>query len=54
MNNSIPLSAAERSYGLSLIWQEANYNFAFFDRVPDLDWDAAVVNPENWTEFRAL
>jgi C-terminal processing protease CtpA/Prc len=34
------LSVAERLYGLSLIWQEANYNFAFFDRVPDLDWDA--------------
>jgi len=34
------LSVAERVYGLSLIWQEANYNFAFFDRIPDLDWDA--------------
>jgi carboxyl-terminal processing protease len=31
----------ERLYGLSLLWQEANYNFTFFDRVPDLDWDAA-------------
>ncbi len=41
MNNSISLSAAERLYGLSCIWQEANYNFAFFDRVPDLDWDSA-------------
>ncbi len=34
------LSEAERLYGLSLFWQEANYNFAFFDQVPDLDWDA--------------
>lgn len=34
-------TVAERLYGLSLIWQEANYNFAFFDRVPDLDWDAS-------------
>jgi carboxyl-terminal processing protease len=34
------LSVTQRLYGLSLIWQEANYNFAFFDRVPDLDWDA--------------
>ena len=41
MNNPASLSVAERLYGLSLIWQEANYNFAFFDRVPRLDWDAA-------------
>jgi carboxyl-terminal processing protease len=33
------LSDAEKLYGLSLLWQEANYNFAFFDQVPDLDWD---------------
>jgi C-terminal processing protease CtpA/Prc len=32
---------AERLSGLSLLWQEANYNFAFFDRVPELDWEAA-------------
>jgi carboxyl-terminal processing protease len=41
MENLVCPSVAERIYGLSLIWQEANYNFAFFDRVPDLDWDAA-------------
>jgi len=35
------LSDAEKLYGLSLLWQEANYNFAFFDQVPDLDWDSA-------------
>ncbi len=40
MENLVCPPAAERLYGLSLIWQEANYNFAFFDRVPDLDWDA--------------
>jgi len=34
-------SLSERLYGLSLIWQEANYNFAFFERVPELDWEAA-------------
>ncbi len=39
--NPPTLSRAEKLYGLSLIWQEANYNFAFFDQVPDLDWDAA-------------
>jgi C-terminal processing protease CtpA/Prc len=41
MENLVCPSIAERLYGLSLIWQEANYNFAFFDRVPELDWDAA-------------
>ena len=41
MKNSICLSVTERLYGLSLIWQEANYNFAFFDRLPNLDWDAS-------------
>ncbi|MCK4655932.1 MAG: hypothetical protein KAT85_02840, partial [candidate division Zixibacteria bacterium] len=34
------LTVDEKIYGLSLIWQEANYNFAFFDQVPDLDWDS--------------
>ncbi len=35
------LTAAQRIYGLSLLWQEVNYNFAFFDAVPGLDWDSA-------------
>lgn len=35
------LEPEDRVFGLSLIWQEANYNFAFFDQVPELDWDAA-------------
>ncbi len=35
------LSEGEKLFGLSLLWQEANYNFAFFDQVPDLDWDSA-------------
>lgn len=35
------LSIAERILGLSKIWQEANYNFAHFDQVPDVDWEAA-------------
>ncbi len=40
--DSLPvLSDAEKLYGLSLIWQEANYNFAYFDHVPGLDWDSA-------------
>ncbi len=35
------LTPAERIYGLSLLWQEVNYNFAFFDAVPGLAWDSA-------------
>lgn len=35
-----PLSTEDKILGLSLIWQEANYNFAFFDLRPELDWDA--------------
>lgn len=33
------LSDVDKIYGLSKIWQEVNYNFAFFELVPDLDWD---------------
>lgn len=32
---------AERIYGLSTLWSEAKFSFAFFHQVPDLDWDAA-------------
>lgn len=35
-----PLGDAEKLYGLSLLWQETNYNFAYFDKVPHLDWDS--------------
>lgn len=34
------LSEEDRVAGLSLLWSEARYNFANFDLVPDLDWDA--------------
>ena len=34
------LGEADRLAGLSLLWSEARYNFANFDLVPDLDWDA--------------
>jgi C-terminal processing protease CtpA/Prc len=34
------LGVADRLAGLSLLWSEARYNFANFDLVPDLDWDA--------------
>jgi C-terminal processing protease CtpA/Prc len=34
------LSDEEKLAGLSLVWSEAKYNFANFDLVPQLDWDA--------------
>jgi carboxyl-terminal processing protease len=35
------LTEDEKVAGLSLLWSEAKYNFAYFDRLPNLDWDAA-------------
>lgn len=35
------ITLEERIWGLSLIWSEAKYNFAYFERLPDLDWDEA-------------
>lgn len=34
------LTTEEKLYGLSLLWKEASYNFAFFHQVPDLNWDS--------------
>lgn len=34
------LTMEKKLYGLSLLWKEASYNFAFFDQVPDLNWDS--------------
>ncbi len=34
------LSVEEKIYGLSQLWKEASYNFAFFDQVPHLNWDS--------------
>ena len=34
------LSEDEKIAGLSRFWMEAKYNFAFFARIPDVDWDA--------------
>jgi Tricorn protease C1 domain len=30
--------------GLSTVWSEARFNFAFFDRQPDLDWNQAYAD----------
>lgn len=37
------LSEEEKAAGVSKIWAEARFNFAFFDRVPGLDWDGAYM-----------
>lgn len=31
----------DRIYGLSLLWKEAEYNFSYWEDLPDLNWDAA-------------
>lgn len=33
------LSREDKILGLSLLWKEASYNFAYFERLPDLDWN---------------
>jgi len=37
--NESTLREDEKIFWLSRLWSEAAYNFAFFDQVPDLDWD---------------
>jgi len=32
----------QKVWGLMQVWATVKYNFAFFDRLPGLDWDAAV------------
>lgn len=35
----VNISDDEKVAGLSKLWSEAKYNFAYFDHVPELDWD---------------
>lgn len=35
-------TAEEKLWGLMQVWGTVKYNFAFFERLPDLDWDAAA------------
>ncbi len=37
----LTIPPADRILTLATFWSEAKYNFAFWDRVPELDWDAA-------------
>lgn len=38
------LTDEEKIYGLSHVWSEVKYNFAFFDHVPNLNWDDLYVS----------
>jgi C-terminal processing protease CtpA/Prc len=38
--NENNLSTEDKLFGLSKLWKEASYNFAFFDQVPNLNWDS--------------
>jgi C-terminal processing protease CtpA/Prc len=37
------LPETERLAGFARLWSEVKYNFAFFDRVPEVDWDKVLV-----------
>lgn len=36
------LAKNERIWGLMQVWAETKFNFAYFDQVPDLEWDEEV------------
>lgn len=38
--SKLQISLEERIYGLSLLWREAEYNFAYWDELPEIDWNA--------------
>lgn len=37
------LTNNDKIFGLSLLWKEVSYNFAFFHQVPNLDWDSCYM-----------
>ena len=42
-SNGRLLTEDERLFGFINFWTEVKYNFAFFDQVPDLDWEAVLL-----------
>lgn len=38
------LTQEERLFGFFTFWSEVEYNFAFFDQVPDLDWKQVLID----------
>ncbi len=39
----VPIPEAERIAGFARLWSEVKYNFAFFDQVPEIDWDGILI-----------
>jgi carboxyl-terminal processing protease len=39
----VVIPEAERLAGFARLWSEVKYNFAFFDHVPELDWDGILL-----------
>lgn len=39
----VEMSEAERIAGFARLWSEVKYNFAFFDQVPEIDWDQMLI-----------
>lgn len=39
----LALSEEEKVAGLSKLWSEARFNFPFFGRIPEVDWDATYM-----------
>ena len=59
--SELTISPADRILTLATFWSEAKYNFAFWDRLPDLNWDATfaeysvrALNVESDIEFFRL
>lgn len=55
------LNCNERIYGVSLLWKEAEYNFAHWDKVKELNWDDVyrkyidlAINTEDFIEYYKL
>lgn len=55
------LNLNERIYGVSLLWKEAEYNFAHWDKVKNLNWDAVyrkyidlAINTDDFIEYYKL
>lgn len=40
---AIEIPEAERIAGFARLWSEVKYNFAFFDQVPEIDWDQILI-----------
>lgn len=38
-----PMSEVDRIAGFVKLWSEAKFNFAFWDQVPEIDWDAVLL-----------